>query len=485
MRRFPLRLAAPAAALVHAVLVAGCATPETALPPIDVPREWSSRADATATLADTPWVREAAPELGALIREALANNSDLRIAAERVELSRAQFGLSRSALFPEVGVSLSDDRQRVPGFGGAGDAVVGSATLGLAVPTWEIDLWGRLRSATESARRQLLATEDTRRAIYTGLVAEVSTTYIALLEADAQAALSRQTAAARRESLRLVDLRYRGGVASRLEVNDATTLVAGAERAIASSERTRAQTENQLAVLVGRNPGPIRRERRLADYDLPQVLPAGLPSAVLGRRYDIRSTEESLRAADANVDAARKAFFPAITLTGLLGFAHPSLRELFDSGRYAWSASAAATFPLFNAGRLSSNLEAAQASQRIAVEQYKAAVRTAFREVEDALVAYRRLTEERVALAKSVAANRERLRLSELRYRGGVAAYFEVLDASRQLFDAESQLLSIQSAQYKSVISFYRAVGGGWDDEAAVRDLPPSPYAPRRPGAVW
>ena len=360
-----------------------------------------------------------------------------------------------------------------------------SASLGLAVPTWEIDLWGRVRAATEAARRQLVASEDTRRALYTSVVAQVASGYLELLSLDAQIVTSRQTAATRREALRLIDLRYRGGVASRLELNDQISLVAGADRVIAGLERQRTLTENALSALVGRNPGSIARERQLSDLALPVELPAGLPSVLLVRRFDILAAEETLYGAEANVDAARKAFFPTITLTGIVGFASPALRDLFDSGRYAWSASPSIGLPIFNAGRLTSDLEGAQAQQRIAVEQYKRAIRSAFREVEDALSSYQRLTEERAALTDAVNANRERLRLSELRYRSGVAAYFEVLDSSRQLFDSELALIQVTAGQYQSVIQLYQALGGGYDPASAAPELPATPYSAPAPGAVW
>jgi multidrug efflux system outer membrane protein len=201
---------------------------------------------------------------------------------------------------------------------------------------------------------------------------------------------------------------------------------------------------------------------------------------LLVRRFDVRGAEQALYAADANIQAARLAFFPAISLSGLLGFASPALRDLFDSGRYAWSVSPAITLPIFNAGRLQSNVEAAQAQQRIALESYKASIRTAFAEVSDALVAYERFGEERSALAVSVDANRERVRLSTLRYRAGVASYFEVLDASRQLFDAELQLVNVTSDQYRSIVQLYRALGGGYDPAVDVppAGLPSGPLAP-------
>lgn len=474
-----------ALAVAVALALAGCETAPPTKPAADVPQGWRETAITASSLAERPWGELfRAEELDALIREALAANGDLRIAAERVELARAQFGIQRSALFPDLSGQFGVDRQRFPAGGADENVVSESALLGLALSPWEIDLWGRVRAATESARRQLLSSEEVRLAAQASIVAQVASLYVRLLTSDEQLLIARETAVTRRESLRLIDARFRGGVASKLEVQDATSLVAQAEQSIAELERLRTRSENALSVLVGRNPGAIRRERSLREFALPDQLPAGVPSDLLLRRPDLRAAEQSLAAQDANVDAARKAFFPVISLTGIVGFASPALRDLFDGGRYAWQVSPAVTIPIFNAGRLQSNLEGAQASQRIAVEQYKLVVRVAFKEVDDALADYRRLGEQRTALAVSVGANRERLRLSQLRYRGGVAAYFEVLDSSRQLFDSQLQHVQALGAQYVSIVELYQALGGGYEPQSSPTDLPPTPYSPRRASAA-
>lgn len=479
-RRAPRSLPLIAGCILAAAL-AGCQGSPPPRPEVTVPAGWRSPSSTATTLAARPWSDLfKAEELDVLIREGLSANADLIVAAERVELARAQFGIARSELFPQIGGQLTYDRQRVPVAGADRNVTIESSILGLALSPWEIDVWGRVRAATESARRQVLASDETRLALQSSLVAQVAALYLQLLAFDAQLAISQETAANRRESLRLIDARFRGGVASKLEVQDATSLVAQADQTIANLERGRMRTENALSVLVGRNPGPIRRERRLQEFSLPLLLPAGLPSELLLRRPDLRSTEQNLAALDASVEAARLAFFPAISLTGLLGFASPALRDLFDSGRYAWQVSPAVTIPIFTAGRLQSNLEATEAQRRIALEQYKSAVRNAFREVDDALVDYQRYGEQRAAIATSVAANRERLRLSALRYRGGVAAYFEVLDSSRQLFEAELGFITVLQAQYAAIIDLYRALGGGYDPATTPTDLPATPYAPRR-----
>ena len=462
----PLRLAG----LALPFALAGCMTLPAATPPdVAAPKGWRTEAVTARSLADLPpgeLFRSA--ELDALVREALAANSDLVVAAQRIDLARAQLGIQRSFLYPQLGGGINYTRQRVPVAGFDENLVVESSVLALSLATWEIDVWGRVRAAAESSRRQVLASEELRVAAETSIVAQVATFYLALLELDAQRDIAQRTLGTRRESLRLVTLRFNGGVASKLEVQDATTLVAGAQQSLAEIERSRSRTENALSLLLGRSPGPIARARTLEEFSTPPVLPAGLPSELMLRRADLRAAEQSLYAAQASVEAARKAFYPTITLTGLLGLASPALRDLFDSGRYAWQVGPAIGIPIFTAGRLQANVEANEAQQAIALEQYKAAVRGAFREVDDALADYRRFSEVREALTVAVEANRERLRLSDLRYKGGVASYFEVLDASRQLFDAELQLVRALRTQYTSVIDLYRALGGGAEPPVAL-----------------
>jgi multidrug efflux system outer membrane protein len=351
---------------------------------------------------------------------------------------------------------------------GSTNVVVESSSLGLAVPTWEIDLWGRVRSSTEAARRQLLASEDTRRALYISLIGEVARSYLTLLDLDNQLDVSRRTLETRRESLRVVKARFEGGITSASDLRQAESNYAGAEAAIAAIERARAQAENAMSVLIGRNPGPVARSSGGSVMATPPALPAGVPSALLGRRPDVLAAEEQLRSADASVDAARKAYFPVISLTGFLGFASPALKDLFEDGRSAWSVSPAVTLPIFTAGRLASNVDAATAQQRIAVEQYRKTVRNAFREVDDALAGYQRYMEEREALDRVVKANRERARLADLRYRNGVTIYVEVLLAQQQAFESELQYSQANRNVYESVVNLYTALGGGWEPTAAL-----------------
>jgi multidrug efflux system outer membrane protein len=452
-----------AAVLVVALVHAGCATRTEPMPPVDVPVGWRTAADTTASLGDLPWGELfRTPELEVLVREALANNADLRIAAERIELARAQYGFERSALFPTLVADAAYTRAKQPAIGPS-NAIVESSSLGLAVPSWEIDLWGRVRSSTEAARRQLLSAEETRRALHVSLIGQVASAYLTLLDLDTQLDVARTTVQARGESLRVVKARFQGGITSASDLRQAESNFAGAEAAVAALERSRAQAENALSVLVGRNPGPVARASRALPLATPPQLPAGLPSALLARRPDVLAAEQQIRAADASVDAARKAYFPVISLTGFLGFASPALKDLFDDGRSAWSVSPAVTLPVFTAGRLQSNVEAAEAQQRIALEQYRQTVRNAFREVDDTLVAYQRNVEQRDALGRVVRANRERERLADLRYRNGVTIYLEVLLAQQDTFESELQHSQATRAVYEAVVNLYTALGGGWE----------------------
>lgn len=465
------RVAAPSYALVAvlvAALTAGCATPpppsqgETTHPAL--PAAWRAPADSQDSLAERPFgdlFRDT--ELSALIDEALRNNRDLRIAAQRVELARAQYGIQNSALWPTLAADGSVTRQQMPSALSATDNTSSSLyRAGLAVPAWEIDLWGRLRSLSDGALRTVESTEALQRFVQVGLVSRVAAGWLDLLEIDQSLEISRRTAQSRIESLRIVTLRFNAGVVSKVDVTQAQTSLAQAQAATAALLQRRGLQENALSILAGRNPGPVVPSRPLASYDLPATLPAGIPSTLLTRRPDIRAAELALAASQANVDAARKAFLPSVSLTGFLGFVSPQLSQLIDSDRLAYSVQPAITLPLFTGGRLTSNLAGAQAQQAIATEDYARTTQAALREVEDALVRFQRLREQQTAIQQIVDASHERLRLVELRYKNGISGYFEVLDSQRQLFDAELQLTQISSGLYASIIELYRALGGGW-----------------------
>jgi multidrug efflux system outer membrane protein len=465
------------AALSAAVLAAGCSlfVPPPAPPAPEgrapaVPPAWQAPSTAGASLAEPAWRRFFDyGELPALIDEALRNNRDLRVAAERVELARAQLGLARSALVPTLAADASATAQRGPTpLDPNRNRSAESYALGLAMPTWEIDLWGRIRSQVDAARLNVQATDAQRHAAQVSLVASVAAGYLQLLEIDQQLAVSRRTRDSRRDSRRLIRLRFEAGVVSMVDVTQAETSLAQAEQAIAELERQRAAAENALSVLLGRNPGPIARGATLREMPVPATLPAGLPSDLLRRRPDVIAAERAMAATDADVDAARKAFLPSVSLTGFLGLASPQLSQLLGADRAAWSVSPGVTLPILTGGRLEANLDAAAARQRIAVEDYGRTVQGALRDVEDALSAFQRRREQREALERIVAASRERLRLVDLRYLNGISSYFEVLDSQRVLFDAELQLAQATAATYGAVIQLYRALGGGWDPDAPL-----------------
>ena len=460
-------------ATLPAWALAACQTAPFVAPEVPVPANWAHQAPAASagaapnasSLADRPWAQVfPVPELTALIDEALAGSSEVAVAVERVELARAQYGLERASMFPSINAAGSATRQRMPGADPSSNVISEGASLGLVMPAWEIDLWGKLAARSEAARRDVLANAALAEGVRISLAAQVATLYLDLLDLDNQLTITRRTLDSRRQSLRLTRARFDEGVSSILDVRQSESLVASSEQSIADQRRRIAQTENALSILAGRNPGPIARSVPLDALVVPAETTAGLPSELLQRRPDIRAAEESLRGASANIEAARKAFLPSVSLSTMLGLASPALGQLFDSGRYAWSVQPAIGVPLFDAGRLQSGVDLAEAQQRILVEQYRSAIRQAFREVSDALVALEQLGLQREASSRVVKANRERLRVTRARYLSGVTSYFEVLDAERQLFDSEVALSQVTRSNHQAVVQLYRALGGGWRD---------------------
>ena len=454
--------------------LAACQPASFVRPDLPVPALWpqyrgiaQAPSEGADSLAAQPWAQVfPVPELNALVDEALAGSSDLRVAVERIELARAQFGLQRSAQFPSLSLGASAARERMPGVHPRDNQIGEYGSLSLAMPAWEIDLWGKLADRSEAARREVLATAAAAQVVRISLVAQVSALYLDLLDLDNQLEISQRTLETRRHSLRLTRARFDEGISSIIDVRQAESLLAVSERAIADQRRRLAQSENALSALIGRNPGRIDRRVRLDQLVLPAAATAGLPSELLLRRPDILAAEESLRGASASVDAARKAFLPSLSLTTMLGFASPDLGQLFDSGRFAWAVQPAVGLPLFTAGGLQAGVEQAEAQQRILVEQYKSAVRQAFREVSDALVAFEQLKRQQEATQRIVLADRERLRVTNVRYLAGITSYFEVLDAERQAFDSELALTQAVRATHQAVVQLYLALGGGWSRPA-------------------
>jgi multidrug efflux system outer membrane protein len=465
-----------------ALLAASCTLgPDYRPPTVPAPETWRSAAEAPGSLGNLGWWDLFRDEpLQALIGEALAANKDLRVAVARVAETRAALGFTRSAQFPEVDAGGDVATQRISEVGPfplppGVDPESGffHTSLDLA---FELDLWGRLRRATEAARAELLESEEARRTVVLTLVSDVAQAYFDLLDLDRELEIARRTVASRRDSLELVRLRAREGITSELDVRRAEAELATAAATVPDLERRVAQTENRISVLLGRNPGPVDRGRPLEDQATPPEIPAGLPSALLERRPDIRGAEQRLIAANARIGEARAAFFPRITLTGLFGVESAALSDLFTGPARVWSLGPHVTLPVFNAGRNRARLDAAEARRVQALASYEQTVQQAFREVEDALVAHRKAREVRLQQEVLVAASRRTLELAELRYRNGLSAYLDVLDAQRQLFQAELALAGTRRAQLVAVVQVYKALGGGWSVAPRADDAdPPAP----------
>jgi outer membrane protein, multidrug efflux system len=406
-------------------------------------------------------------ELQKLVRTAMVQNYDLRAAVARINAERANLGLARSNQFPQIeaGADLTTTRAsrngQLAGSNQAGQVrSIGSVLLNLL--TFELDIWGRLRQETKAARAELRASQEDRKAVTTTVVSDVATGYFSLLELDSELDIDQRTLATREDSLRLIKIRQQGGVATMLDVRQAEELVYQASQTIPDTERAIQQTENQISLLLGNNPGPIARGHALTDQqELPNVLP-GLPSSLLERRPDIRAAENNLEAQHALVYAARAAYFPRISLTGLLGFQSNQLSNLFTGPSNVWSFAPQLTQPIFTAGRLKSNVKFAKAEQDLALVQYQQTIQTAFREVSDALVQYRKVKEIRTQQELLVSTLRDRSRLAYLRYQGGVDTLLNALDADRDLFNAELNLSQTKRNELLSLVQLYKALGGGW-----------------------
>ena len=420
------------------------------------------------TLADLKWFDVFKDEkLQELIRAALSNNYDLREAVARIDAARANLGITRSEQFPSI-VASSDvinQRQSRSSTFDIPDPIqrdrsFGSALLNLL--TFELDLWGRLRKQTAAARSDLLATEEARRAITTTIVSDVATAYFGLRELDFELDISRRTLVSREESLRLIQLRQQRGVATMLEVRQAEELVYDAREVIPALEQAIEQTENFLSFLTGKNPSAIERGLSLTDEQVPPTVPAGLPSDLIERRPDIRAAENSLIAASARIEVAKKEFFPRISLTSFLGYESGQLTSLFSGSRNIWNLAGEVTQPIFTGGRLKSNVRFTQAQRDFLLVDYQKTIQAAFREVSDSLIAYQKVKEVRTQRALLVETLRDRSRLSYLRYTGGVATLLDALDADRELFEAERSLAVARRDELLTVVQLYRALGGGW-----------------------
>ena len=440
-------------------------------PQVPTPKEF--RADPAAqpdpqTIADMKWFELFKDEkLQELIREALANNYDLREAVSRIDAARANYGIVRSDKFPTIAASGEVITQRNSRSGQFDipepikrDRSWGNVLLNLL--SFELDIWGRVRKATAAAKADLLATEEARRAVITTLIGDVATAYFNLRELDYELEISHRTLTSRLESLRIISLRQQNGVATMLEVRQAQELVYDATEVIPDLERSIQQTENFLSFLTGRNPGAIERGLSLTDHVIPPTVPPGLPSDLIERRPDIRAAENSLIAANARIGVAKAEYFPRISLTAFLGYESGELTSLFAGSRSVWGLAGQLSQPIFTGGRLKNNVRFSQAERDFLLTDYQKTIQGAFREVSDSLIGYQKSQEVRTQRALLVDTLRDRSRLSYLRYTGGVATLLDALDADRSLFEAERNLALARRDELVSVVQLYKSLGGGW-----------------------
>jgi multidrug efflux system outer membrane protein len=466
-----MRLAATAA-IAACVLFAGCMTgPDYERPAIDAPAQFQYAAAAAVATADAAWWKAFGdPVLDALVAESLVHNDNVRIAVANLEQAAAVFTQSRSQLFPQIGYDASAARSRSPQPGlppevprlipNPDDAY----RAGLSA-SWEIDFWGRIRRLTEAARAQALASDEARRSIIVSLVAGVATNYLQLRGLDAQLAIARQTLAAYGESVKLFGLQFKYGQISQMNVAQVQSQYETAAAQIPQIESQIAQTQDALSILLGRNPGPIERGKTI-DELVPPAIPAGVPSELLERRPDLRQAEQALIAANAQIGAARALYFPAISLTGALGTSSNDLSKLFSGPSRAWSYAGQLVGPIFTFGAISGQVAQAEAARDAALWNYRLAIRNAFGDVDNALVANGKIAEQLAAQGRLVSSLKDYARLARLQYNGGYAPYSTVLQAEQSLFPAELTLAAVRTSMLASSANVYKAMGGGWVDIA-------------------
>ena len=471
MQSHTLNRARPARALsplLAAALVAGCSfIPTYERPAAPVPQAYPlAGAESTTSAraaADIDWKEYFTdPRLQRLIGMALGNNRDLRVAMLNVEQARAQFQIQRANQFPTVNAIASGTRQPSVTTG----SYANQFQVGLGISAWEIDFFGRVAALKEQALAQYLATDEARKSAQISLVAAVASGWLTLMADEELLDISRRTLETRDESVKLTRLRLENGVSSELDNRQAESLAQAARATYAQQQRQRMLDENALVLLLGQPlPDDIRASlpsSRLADATPMQALPAGLPSDLLVRRPDVRMAEQQLIGANANIGAARAAFFPRISLTAQFGTVSDELSGLFKSGSWAFSLAPQLALPIFDAGRNQAGLESASAGREIAVAQYEKSIQTAFREVSDALAGQATLQEQVDAQRAQAQADAKRFELSDLRYRNGVASYLDLLDAQRSLFATQQSLVVTRLQQLQNQVTLYKVLGGGW-----------------------
>ncbi len=456
------------AALLAALNLAGCSfAPTYKRPEVPVPAQWQVNIQTANDLANTTWWNQFRdPVLDNLIQTALQENKNVQIAAARVEEFMGRYGVIRSEQFPQVGANAAGARTRA---GESEDVAlienpVNTFQVDLGV-SFELDLWGKLRSATEAARAQLLATEEARRTVILTLVSQLANSYVQLLDLDQQLSITRATLQIRSESVRINGLRFKAGLISELDYQQALAEYRNAAVQVPRFERFIGQQENAISLLLGRNPGKISRGVTLDQLALPQV-PGGLPSELLARRPDIRQAEQQLIAANALIGVAKAAFFPSISLTGFFGTASTDLSDLFKGPSQTWQFAGQLLQPIFTGGRLEGQLQVAEAVQQQALLNYQQVIQNAFAEVDDSLIAVSKLREQLKDEVAQVNALQRYLDLATLRYNNGYSDYLTVVDADRNLYTAQLQYVQDQGVLLVALVNLYKALGGGWVSEA-------------------
>jgi multidrug efflux system outer membrane protein len=451
--------------------ITGCTVgPRYKRPPVDVPAthrgiesEDPGKTDA-ASLADQKWWEVFQDQqLQELIRTALHQNYDVRIAATRILETQAQLGITRSNQFPHANAGAASTAQRIPASSLLPVASNGSAGQLSLSAAWELDFWGKFRRATEAARANLLASEWAKQQVISTLVSNMATAYFQLRELDLELEISQSTLGSRQSSLKLTQLLADHGATSMLDVRQAEQLVYTAAEQVPDLERRIEQQENFINTLLGQNPGPVMRGRKLIDQPHAPEVPAGLTSALLERRPDIRQAEQQLIAFNAQIGVAKAAYFPQINLTADAGYQSSALTSLFSGPAGLWSFGGQLTQPIFEGGRLRNNVRLTEAQKQEAVLFYQQTIQGAFREVSDALVGYRKTQEFRVQQELLTRSAQDAARLSDLRYKGGATSYLEVLTNQTNYFSAELNMAQAQRNELLALVTLYNALGGGWN----------------------
>lgn len=449
------------------LLLSGCAIgPDYKRPDVQTPAQWRFENKEAQTVVNARWWEQFGDAvLNGFIETALQENKDLLIAAARIEEYSGRYVAARGDLFPKAQANLSAEKQRATEKGYTSwPAGVDNPYTSYSVSagaSWEIDLWGKLRRSTESARADLLSREDAHRAVLLSLTASVAGAYIDLRDYDRQLVLARETLKTREESLDIYKLRFEAGVISELELSQVRSEYENTRATIPQIEKSIGQQENALNLLLGRNPGPVNRGLTIDQLKLPAV-PAGLPSDLLERRPDVRQAEQDLISANAKIGVARASYFPSVSLTGTYGSASADLSNLFSAPVQIWNLGASVTVPIFTAGRTWGQVKASEAVQKQALLNYVKTIQTSFREVEDSLVDQDRTRVKLEALSNQVAALRNYRDLARLRYENGYSSNLEVLDAERNLFNIELSYIQARGGLFHALINLYKAMGGGW-----------------------